>query len=231
MARKTFTQAQEDMNNRQSGDYVKSFYIKKSGTSEFVKFLETNINKMEIRSVHNVAMTSPKTGKTYYTLVDSLEDSDILVKESMKEGTAVGKVRDMVFIPLIRLYNDKGEFEPSYEVFARSVAWMANNLVGFEARYGLEGIIEMEKTGTGASTNYALYDARKGKDGQALPELPSIEQLKEDFEVKDDDIIGRNTSLVKTWDEEMCERFIETGSPYPPKEDDTKEEAPRRRNF
>ena len=230
MARKTFTQAQEDMNNKQSGDYVKSFYIKRSGTSEFVKFLETDINKMEIRSVHNVAMTSPKTGKTYYTLVDSLETSDILVKESMKKGSAVGKVRDMVFIPLIKLYNSEGEFEPSYEVLARSVAWMANNLVGFEARYGLEGVIEVERTGTGTSTNYTLYDARKGMNGKDLPELPSIEQLKADFEVKDDDIVGRNTSLVKTWDEEMCERFIETGSPYVQKEEE-KEEAPRRRNF
>ena len=163
MARKTFTQAQEDMNNKQSGDYVKSFYIKRSGTSEFVKFLETDINKMEIRSVHNVAMTSPKTGKTYYTLVDSLENSDILVKESMKKGSAVGKVRDMVFIPLIKLYNSEGEFEPSYEVLARSVAWMANNLVGFEARYGLEGVIEVKsfyikRSGTSENESCCVRD-------------------------------------------------------------------------
>ena len=232
MARKSFTQAQTDLTNMQSGDYVNEFYLKKDKETNFIKLLTTKIDDMEIHSIHQVALTSPKTGKTYYNKVDCLGDGCPLCKEALKNTKAVSKARDMVFIPIIQIYNDKGEFEPSYKIFSRSVRWMAENLVGFEARYGLEGIIEVERVGEKLKTAYNLYDARKGKNGEALPDLPDIDQLKEDFEVKDDDVCGRPTSLVRTWDEGMCDLYIETGSPYVPKEDnEVKEEVPRRRSF
>ena len=231
MARKTFTQAKENLNTQQNnGDFINSFYLKHDKESNFVKFLKTDIEDMDILSVHNVALISPRTGKKYFQLVDCHGDGCPLCKAS-QSNTAIGKVRDMIFIPLIQLYTADGQFEPTYKVFNRSVRWASDVLAGFTARYGLDGIIELERNGSGMKTTYAMYEARKGWNGEELPNLPDIDKMKEDFNVQDDDIIGKPTSLVHTWTAEMVDLFNETGSPYVPKTEEKEDTTPRRRGF
>lgn len=217
MARKSFTQAQEDMNNNQGG-YTQNFYLKNEKDSAFIRFLFDNLDDVPILSVHNVALTS-KSGTTYYAQVDCLGEGCPFCKHATKT-TPFSPARDMGYMPLLQIYNENGEYEPTFKVFNRSVSWMSNTLVGFESRYGLDSIIETEKTGKGTKTNYMLYPAMKGVNGQALPELPTLSKLIEDFDVTEERIVGS----VRKWTKEQMQNYIEFGSPDPD-DDNVKETA------
>lgn len=217
MARKSFTQAQEDMNNNQVG-YTQNFYLKNEKDSAFIRFLFDNLDDVPILSVHNVALTS-KSGTTYYAQVDCLGEGCPFCKHATKT-TPFSPARDMGYMPLLQIYNENGEYEPTFKVFNRSVSWMSNTLVGFESRYGLDNIIETEKTGKGTKTNYMLYPAMKGVNGQALPELPTLSKLIEDFDVTEERIV----SSVRSWSVEQMQNYIEFGSPNPDSDDKTEEE-------
>lgn len=206
MARKSFTQAQEDMNNNQGG-YTQNFYLKNEKDSAFIRFLFDNLDDVPILSVHNVALTS-KSGTTYYTQVDCIGEGCPFCKHATK-NTPFSPARDMGYMPLLQIYNENGEYEPTFKVFNRSVSWMSNTLVGFESRYGLDSIIETEKTGKGTKTNYMLYPAMKGVNGQALPELPTLSKLIEDFDVTEERIVGS----VRSWSVEQMQNYIKFGSP------------------
>lgn len=217
MARKSFTQAQEDMNNNQGG-YTQNFYLKNEKDSAFIRFLFDNLDDVPILSVHNVALTS-KSGTTYYAQVDCLGEGCPFCKHATKT-TPFSPARDMGYMPLLQIYNENGEYEPTFKVFNRSVSWMSNTLVGFESRYGLDSIIETEKTGKGTKTNYMLYPAMKGVNGQTLPELPTLSKLIEDFDVTEERIVGS----VRSWSVEQMQNYIEFGSPNPDSDDKTEEE-------
>lgn len=217
MARKSFTQAQEDMNSNQGG-YTQNFYLKNEKDSAFIRFLFDNLDDVPILSVHNVALTS-KSGTTYYAQVDCLGEGCLFCKHATKT-TPFSPARDMGYMPLLQIYNENGEYEPTFKVFNRSVSWMSNTLVGFESRYGLDSIIETEKTGKGTKTNYMLYPAMKGVNGQALPELPTLSKLIEDFDVTEERIVGS----VRSWSVEQMQNYIEFGSPNPDSDDKTEEE-------
>lgn len=235
MSRISINEANERLDNQRSGgNYINTFYLKNDKDHTIVRMLLKDIVDTEVHSIHEVKMTS-KNGTEYRVQVDCHGSNCPLCKEALKyEGQMfplVRKARDMVYIPLIRLYNKDGVYEPVYEVFCRSTRWYRDELAGFAARYGIDGYIEIEKTGTGMSTTYKLYEARKDFDGKPLNNPPSIEQMKEDFEVKDDDICGRKDSLIKTWSAEEFEEFLETGT-YPKgnsDEEEKKEIKPRNR--
>lgn len=218
--RKSFTQAQEDFTQAQEkSGFIQSFYLKEN-ENNYIKFLISSVNDLLIVSSHNVVMTSKK-GNKYYQLVDCIRDGCPLCKAASPNG-GVSYARDVAIIPVLVLYNENKEYEPTYKLWSRSIGYISNTLMGYESRYGLDGIVEVERKGSGTSTTYSLYSARKGMNGEDLPELPDLSKIREDFEVKDDDY----KSIVAEWDIEKMESYIATGSPQ-----EQKEEAPRRRSF
>lgn len=226
MSRISLQEANERLDNQQRGNYINTFYLRNDKDHTIVRMLLDDVANIEVHSIHEVKMTS-KNGKEYRVQVDCHGDNCPLCKEALKhEGQKfplVRKARDMVFIPLIRLYNEEGKYEPVYEIFSRSTRWYRDELAGYAARYDISGYSEVEKTGTGMKTTYKLYEARKDFDGKPLDNVKSIDELKEDFEVKDDDICGRKDSLVKTWSKEDFEEFLETGT-YPKGNTDDEDE-------
>lgn len=233
MSRLSLQDAEERLDNQQKGNYINTFYLKNDKDHTIVQMLLDDVADIEVHSVHEVKMTS-KNGNDYRVQVDCLGDNCPLCKEALKHENQkfplVRKARDMVYIPLIRLYNEDGQYEPVYEIFSRSTRWYRDELAGYAARYDINGYIEIEKTGTGMKTTYKLYEARKGLDGNALDKPKSIAELKEDFDVKDDDICGRKDSLIKTWNKEDFEEFLETGT-YPKGNTEEEEEVkPRSRS-
>lgn len=235
MSKISLQEVNERLNNQRSGgNYINTFYLKNDKDHTIVQMLLDDVVNIEVHSIHEVKMTS-KGGKDYRVQVDCHGNNCPLCKEALKhEGQMfplVRKARDMVYIPLIRLYDKDGNYEPSYEVLCRSTRWYRDELAGFAARYDISGYVEVEKSGTGLSTTYKLYSTAKDFDGKPLDKPRSIEELKEDFEVKDDDICGRRDSLIKTWSAEEFEEFLETGT-YPrgnSDEEEKKEIKPRSR--
>lgn len=228
MARKSFAQAQED-NKNNNRDYTPSFYLNKEKDSTFIRFLFNNLDDVSIHSIHSVAMPG-KSGKTYFAQVDCVGDGCPFCKHATKD-TPFSRARDMGYMPVLQIYNENGEYEPTFKVFNRSVVWMSDVLVGFEARYGLDNIVEIERVGSGNKTTYMLYPAMKGYKGQELPELPPLEKLLDDFEVTQEAI----EDGIRTWTVEDMERYIATGSPYENNNDNEEEDKPvvvtRRRGF
>ena len=219
MARKSFTQAQEDYNNKAQTEYVQSFYLKEN-ENNFIKFLVDNVNDLLITSAHTIAMTSKK-GNAYYPLVDCIGDECPFCKAASPNGS-ISYARDVAIIPLLVLYNEDGEYDPQYKLWTRGIGYISSTLMGYESRYGLNDIVEVERKGNNKNTTYSLYSARKGMNGEPLPDLPDLAKIREDFEVNEDDY----KSVVAEWSIEKMEAYINTGSPQ-----EQKEEAPRRRSF
>lgn len=218
MSRLSINEANERLSNQNtSSNYINTFYLKNDKDHTIVRLLLEDVTQIEVHSIHEVKMTS-KNGNEYRVQVDCHGNNCPLCREATKYATQkfplVRKARDMVYIPIVRLYNASGKYEPTYEIFCRSTRWYRDELAGFAARYGVDGYVEVEKSGTGLSTTYKLYEARKDFDGKPLDNPRSLQELKADFEVKDDDICGRRDSLIKTWSAEEFEEFLETGT-YP----------------
>lgn len=234
MSRISINEANERLNNQSTGNYINTFYLKNDKDHTIVRMLLDDVTNIEVHSVHEVKMTS-KNGNEYRVQVDCHGNNCPLCKEALKhEGQKfplVRKARDMVYIPLIRLYNKDGNYEPTYEILCRSTRWYRDELAGYAARYDISGYTEIQKTGTGMSTTYKLYEARKDFDGKPLSNPKPISELKEDFEIKNDDICGRKDSLIKTWNAEEFEEFLETGT-YPKGNTEPEEEEikPRTRS-
>lgn len=234
MSRISLNEANERLNNQSTGNYINTFYLKNDKDHTIVRMLLDDVTNIEVHSVHEVKMTS-KNGNEYRVQVDCHGNNCPLCKEALQyEGQKfplVRKARDMVYIPLIRLYNKDGNYEPTYEILCRSTRWYRDELAGYAARYDISGYVEVEKTGTGLKTTYKLYEARKDFDGKPFSNPQPIEKLKEDFEIKDDDICGRKDSLIKTWSSEDFEEFLETGT-YPKGNTEPEEEEikPRTRS-
>lgn len=240
MARLNLNEAENRLNNRNQSDFrfISNFYLTRNGENTFVRPLIKSTDEIECYSVHNVRMTG-KSGKSYLIQVSCHGDGCPLCKEAQKYANAmtapVTKVRDNIYIPLVRLYNKDREYTPSYEVFSRSTRWYRDELAPFCARYDMDGILEVQRLGTGKDTTYKLYEARKDFDGKPLEDNISIEQYKKDFEVQEDDIFGRTDSLIRDWTVGDIEEFLRTGE-YPGRrhddevEDEEEETTPRRRS-
>lgn len=215
----SLSEMNERLDNQQTGsfNYINQFYLKNDKDRNFVRILLHDASDIEVYSVHNVKMTS-KNGKEYVVQVNCLGDNCPMCREALKHANQkfplVSKARDNVYIPLVALYDHTGKLEPSYMIFNRSTRWYRDVFAGFSARYSIDGVCEIERVGSGIKTTYNIYEARKDPNGKPFDNLRSIEELKEDFEVKSDDIFGRRDSLIKNWSVDDFEEFLETGT-YP----------------
>lgn len=228
--RLTINQAEERAESRENRNgFINQFYLLDDGDTAIVKFLLNDVSDIEVHSVHMVRMTS-KNGKSYPVQVDCLGDNCPLCREAQyhkeEKFPLVSRVRDNIYIPLIRCYNDKEEFDPVYEVFVRSTNYYRSTLVGYNKRNDISKLIEIERQGKRGDTRvtYALYEAHKDADGKDVTTkdsklfeiaTKSVEELKKDFEVGADDICGRGDSIVRFWTPEQVEMFLENPSVYP----------------
>jgi len=234
MARLSLEEANERLDNQKSFGYINQFYLTDDKEHTIVRFLLKDVSDIEVYSIHQVKMTS-KNGSEYVVHVSCHGDNCPLCKEAMKydkqKFPLVSKARDNIYIPLIRFYDKDGKLDPAYQVFVRSTRFYRDTLAGYAARYNVDGYTEVERVGKGTKTAYNLYSVVKDFDGKALDDSISIEQLKEDFEVRKDDIFGRSDSLIKDWTSEQFEQFLETGTyPKGDLQDNDEEEEVKPRN-
>lgn len=226
MARLSLDEANERLSNQKSFGYINKFYLTDDKEHTIVRFLLKDVADIEVFSVHDVKMTS-QNGKEYAVSVSCHGDNCPLCKESLKYSKQmfplVSKARDNVYIPLIRLYNKDGKLEPVYQIFVRSTRFYRDTFAGYAARYDIDGYTEIERVGKAPKVAYNLYSVTKDFDGHPFTDPPTIDKLKEDFEVREDDIFGRSDSLIKNWTKEQFEEFLETGT-YPSNNSDSEDE-------
>lgn len=217
MARLNFAEAEERMqaqSNYQGGDFVKTLYLKDKENT-FILSLLKDETEVEVHSIHKVKLMS-KNGKEYSIDVDCLgRDKCPLCKEALnhteEKYPMVSKAKDMVYVPIVRLYNYEKEFEPQYNILTRSTKWYRNTYIEAATRFDMEKPLEIMRSGTGVDTTWSLYPATKAY-GKAIPEV-SAEQLIKDLDIDiDSSISGASNSIVKTWDADMMAIYIETGS-------------------
>lgn len=209
--------------------FVNEFYLRRDKETAIVKFLIKDITEIEMHGVHVVKMTSSKSGKSYMLHVDCLGDGCPFCKEAPNHEKEmyplVSKVKDNIYIPLINMYNlISGEYKPEYMVWARPSNFYRNVLVSYNKRNSIEGLIEIERTGTAPRVTYNLYEARKDiggipiNDGRSLLNpiaSKTIEQLKEEYDVREDDIFGRTDSLIRNWTPIQMQAFLANPLEYP----------------
>lgn len=217
MSRLSLDEMNTRLDNQKSFGYINKFFLTDDKEHTIVRFLLGDVKDIEVFSVHDLRMRS-QAGKDYSVSVSCLGDNCPMCKEAMKyEKQAfplVSKAKDNVYIPLIRLYDKDGKLDPVYQIFVRSTRFYRDTFASFAARYDLGGYTEIERVGEGLKTKYNLYSVTKDFNGKPFENTVSIEQLKEDFDVKDDDIFGREDSLIKDWSDEQFKKFLETGT-YP----------------
>lgn len=249
--RMTLNEAQTRAENRSNFNFINEFFLKNDGESNIVRFLFNDPNDIEVHAVHMIRMTS-KGGQSYLIQVDCLGDNCPLCKEAVnhtdEKMPLVSRARDNIYLPLIAAYDVDGSVKPQYKVFTRSTNYYKNTLAPFIKRNDLNNMVEVERQGERSNprVSYNLYEAKKDFDEKSVTDKTSelytlatktIEELKEDFGVKVDDICGRADSLIKTWTKEQVEMFLENPSVYPSlggnKEEvkeETKEEEVKPRN-
>lgn len=201
---------QQENNNGQR-KFVNQFFLKGNNASTFLRFLVDGMSEVNAYSTHRVRMVS-KAGKQYAIFVGCIGRDCPLCKEAPNHVgetyptvPLVTKAKDIVTIPLINSNNGN----PEYQVLAWST-FMFKKINPMLSRIKpLSSVIEMQRAGSGLDTNYFTYQA------DDRPELAgSIAELKQKFEVKDDDIFGRSDSLIKDWTASQMEEYLSTGS-YP----------------
>lgn len=243
----TLDEANTRAENRSNFNFINEFFLKNDGESNIVRFLFNDPNDIEVHAVHMVRMTS-KNGQSYLIQVDCLGDNCPLCKEALnhtdEKMPLVSKVRDNIYLPLIVAYDYEKLCNPQYKVFVRSTNYYKNTLAPFIKRNDLNEMVEIERNGAKGSprTTYNLYAAKKDFHEKPVNDksselyvlaTKSIDELKEDFEVRSDDICGRTDSMIRTWTPEMVEIFLENPSVYPNinniTEDEKEEVQPRNR--
>lgn len=222
-AMEVLAQQQANAENNNGGKYIREFFLKGDGSHTIIKPLVEDVNDIEVNTVHKVRMTK-KDGTAYQIKVDCLggEHNCPLCREAKNHLDVkfpayplVSTAKTMVNIPLIRLYDKDGKREPSYEVFSLS-AWIYKKVAPqFVRMRPFARPMELVRTGTKADTSYNAFPMDTDFDGGELTELNgTVAELKAKYEVKDDDIVGRNDSLIRTWTADQMEQFISTGA-YP----------------
>ena len=206
--RKTFNDVKGNIGNNKK--YTNSFSLKEN-ESAFIKFLITDIDDIEVHTIHRLPVPT-KNGNTFWKPVECLEDNCPICNSGEKSS-------DVAVIPILVLYNDSGEYAPEFKLFLRSTGWVLNSLIPFEARYGLDCIVECERKGQKTQTVYNLYEARKGPKGVELPKLPDIETIKADFNVTQEAV----KDVITTWTKEEMNNYLSGTT--------AEEEKPKRRGF
>ena len=201
---------QQNIGNNQPRKFINQFFIK-GNASTFLRFLVNDISEVSAYSTHRVRMVS-KAGKQYPIFVGCIGKDCPLCKEAPNHvGEAyptvplVTKAKDIVTIPLVNYNNG----QPEYQILAWST-FMFKKINPMLSRINpLSSTIEMQRTGSGLETNYFTYPA------DTRPELAgTVEELKQKFEVKEDDIFGRPDSLIRDWSATQMEEYLTTDN-YP----------------
>lgn len=201
---------QQNIGNNQPRKFINQFFIK-GNASTFLRFLVNDISEVNAYSTHRVRMVS-KAGKQYPIFVGCIGKDCPLCKEAPNHVgetyptvPLVTKAKDIVTIPLVNYNNG----QPEYQILAWST-FMFKKINPMLSRINpLSSTIEMQRTGSGLETNYFTYPA------DTRPELAgTVEELKQKFDVKEDDIFGRSDSLIRDWSATQMEEYLTTGN-YP----------------
>lgn len=246
MARMSFEEMNARLDKRNNKEvtgqttrkYLNRVNLKKNKDHTIVRFLVDKPEDIEIYSVHVVQLPKKSGGGTRPVEVSCLGDGCPLCEAAKKFANdpfpqMVTRVNDSFYVPVLNMYNYKGEREDRYELFSRSTNYYRTNLMGFMTRYGIDNHIEIERVNgaTPAQTQWNLFEARKDFEGNVLDTSESIASLRAKFDVQNDDVYGRTDSFIKNWTAEQMNQYLETGE-YPSNKNDTKQEVvtPRARS-
>lgn len=218
--------------------YLNRVNLKKNKDHTIVRFLVDKPEDIEIYSVHVVQLPKKSGDGTRPVEVSCLGDGCPLCEAAKKYANdpfpqTVTKVNDNFYVPVLNMYNYKGEREDRYELFSRTTSYYRSNLMGFMTRYGIDNHIEVERVNgaSNAQTQWNLFEARKDFEGNALDTSESVASLRAKFDVQNDDIYGRSDSFIKNWTAEQMNQYLETGE-YPSNKKETPQEVvtPRARS-
>ena len=220
----------EAMANGQGTNFknLNNFFLKDKEKA-VVKFLLNDISEVPVVRTHMVQLFS-KAGKAYYVEVSCRADEgdcpfcEAKSQDVDNENKAVTFAHDRLVIPLVVLERN-GESELTYALFTRSVNFYTNSITPYAARFNVLEPIELSRSGSGTATTYNMFppiDVEKYKLDK------SLDELKADLEVADDDIIGRFDSIIKTWTPEQMDFYLNTRqNPTKANMQAKKEEAPQ----
>jgi hypothetical protein len=244
-------QKQSEQYEKSDFKKITNFKLENDKDTARVRFLFKLPQDADFFSVHTLQMTSSK-GTNYPMDVSCIADGKTecpFCRESAKNTKEVkfpliGKRRDSVYMPLIDIYkfkeDEKGnlllengmpirEVSPEYKVWKRSATFYKNSLAPYGSRYSpmYNKITEIERNGVknDIKVSFGMFPCDNDYKGEPYTKEVDIEKLKEQFEVKPEDIYGTNDSLVKEWTADQMERFIETKEDQTGVDSDTHEEA------
>lgn len=205
---------------------LNNFFLKDKEKA-IIQLLVNDVSEIPVVRTHLVQLYS-KQGRPYFVEVSCLGDGcpfcEAKANDVDNQNNAVSFAHDRLIIPLVVLErNNKPEM--TYALFTRSVNFYTNSISPYGARFDLGSAIEVSRSGQGTSTTYTLFppvDPSKYDTGKTL------EELKADLGVSDDDAVGRLDSIVKTWTAEQMDFYLNTKqNPTKANMAAKKEEAPQ----
>lgn len=215
--RLSLNEANARLENRSNGKFTSGLILTKDKNSARVRFLLDKLEDSPFYCVHTVKLMT-KTGKAFPVDVSCIADEGEcpLCKEALlhqsEQFPITSVARDNVYIPLLRLYNYEGKYEPEINIWKRSSVFYRDTLAPFAARYNLGNkVVEISRAGVAPRVTYSLYPLDNDVDGTPYKDLPSVEQLKQDYEYSDSLICGEPTSFIREWTADQMRQFIETG--------------------
>lgn len=205
---------------------LNNFYLKDKEKA-IIQLLVKDVSEIPVVRTHLVQLYS-KQGRPYFVEVSCLGDGcpfcEAKAQDVDNQNSAVSFAHDRLIIPLVVLERN-GKSEMTYALFTRSVNFYTNSISPYGARFNLAEPIEVSRSGQGTSTTYTLFppvDPSKYDTGK------TIEELKADLGVSDDDVVGRLDSIVKTWTAEQMDFYLNTKqNPTKANMSAKKEEAPQ----
>lgn len=206
-------EAREARANGQSTEFknIPIFSLRDKETAT-VRFLFEDVNELPVIRTHMVQLYSAKSGKPYYVEVSCKQDEgscpmcEFKANDQDNQNSFVTFAHDRIVIPMVVLERN-GKSELTYSLFVRSINFYTNNLSPFMARFSIGDPVDITRNGTGVSTTYNLYPTT---DPSKFDMGKSIEEIKADLAVDPMDVIGRYDSLIKTWNDDQMEFYLNT---------------------
>ena len=189
---------EQERSNYGGGTFINALWLKDKENAYILTALK-DVTDVEVHSVHKVQVIG-KSGKTFTVDVDCLGKGCSLCTEALKHKDekfpVVTKARDMVYVPIVRLYDRDGEFSPQFYILSRSTKWYRNTYVEAASRFDMSKPLEIMRSGSGVNTTWSIYPATKAF-GKPIPDC-NIDQLIEDLDIDlETAVSGTPTSLVR----------------------------------
>lgn len=223
----TMNEHLDNQSEAQNRTYATQFFFRKGETTKNVKILLNAISEVPAFRTHTITRISKK-GKPYFQEVGCLGDNCPFCRKAHEtEGKGnVSFAHDRIVIPLVDMdyTNNEGQKVPTVAYWVRSSNFYRNNLAFYTSKFAglLDGYIEVDKTGSGTSTNYTLFPANT----QNLSELKSNDTYIKDFEV---DIEKDLKSIIIDWTADQMEKFLGNNTNVEVPFYDSKEQPPVQR--